>query len=211
MITSLITPLITNGMIILVNDISCSSHLFLWPHVCLLCLKIQDVKFQAQTAEEKEAWIKALSDGIHRAKNKVFDEVICMWWCQWLLPVSTPFAWPNSSWFHRWRLMKAATWSMSLDQGPKGTPTGAHQPGYTWRRFVCSSSLICFSPLPSTLLFWLDFILKTQTFWTCCSLQRKKQRPLGTVRQTCVTCSHFLLRSYQSRCILPWFTWFFCR
>ncbi|XP_070765959.1 pleckstrin homology domain-containing family O member 2-like [Enoplosus armatus] len=37
--------------------------------------KIHDVKFQAQTAEEKEAWIKALSDGINRAKNKVFDQV----------------------------------------------------------------------------------------------------------------------------------------
>lgn len=37
------------------------------------------MKFQAQTAAEKEAWIKALSDGINRAKNKVFDEVnICL-------------------------------------------------------------------------------------------------------------------------------------
>lgn len=37
------------------------------------------MKFQAQTAKEKEAWIKALSDGINRAKNKVFDEVnICV-------------------------------------------------------------------------------------------------------------------------------------
>ncbi|XP_034416353.1 pleckstrin homology domain-containing family O member 2 isoform X2 [Cyclopterus lumpus] len=37
--------------------------------------KVHDVKFQAQTAEEKEAWIKALIDGINRAKNKIFDEV----------------------------------------------------------------------------------------------------------------------------------------
>ncbi|XP_054626846.1 pleckstrin homology domain-containing family O member 2 isoform X2 [Dunckerocampus dactyliophorus] len=37
--------------------------------------KIHDMKFQAQTSEEKEAWIKALSDGISRAKNKVLDEV----------------------------------------------------------------------------------------------------------------------------------------
>uniref|UniRef100_A0A3P9QFL3 Pleckstrin homology domain containing, family O member 2 n=1 Tax=Poecilia reticulata TaxID=8081 RepID=A0A3P9QFL3_POERE len=37
--------------------------------------KIHDVKFQTQTVEEKEAWIKALSDCINRAKNKVFDEV----------------------------------------------------------------------------------------------------------------------------------------
>lgn len=37
--------------------------------------KVHDVKFQAQTAEEKEAWIKAVSDGINRAKNKIFDEV----------------------------------------------------------------------------------------------------------------------------------------
>uniref|UniRef100_A0A3Q3FFS1 Pleckstrin homology domain containing, family O member 2 n=1 Tax=Labrus bergylta TaxID=56723 RepID=A0A3Q3FFS1_9LABR len=37
--------------------------------------KVHDVKFQTQTAEEKEAWIKALSDGINRAKNKIFDEV----------------------------------------------------------------------------------------------------------------------------------------
>lgn len=36
------------------------------------------MKFQAQTAEEKEAWIKAFTDGINRAKNKVFDEVICV-------------------------------------------------------------------------------------------------------------------------------------
>uniref|UniRef100_A0A1A7XLG8 Pleckstrin homology domain containing, family O member 2 n=1 Tax=Iconisemion striatum TaxID=60296 RepID=A0A1A7XLG8_9TELE len=37
--------------------------------------KVHDLKFQTQTTEEKEAWIKALSDGINRAKNKVFDEV----------------------------------------------------------------------------------------------------------------------------------------
>ncbi|XP_063326498.1 nucleolar protein dao-5 [Pelmatolapia mariae] len=37
--------------------------------------KVHDVKFQAQTVEDKEAWIKALSDGINRAKNKIFDEV----------------------------------------------------------------------------------------------------------------------------------------
>lgn len=41
--------------------------------------QVHDVKFQAQTAEEKEAWIKAVSDAISRAKNKVFDEVnICV-------------------------------------------------------------------------------------------------------------------------------------
>ncbi|KAG7278124.1 hypothetical protein CRUP_019434, partial [Coryphaenoides rupestris] len=37
--------------------------------------KIHDVKIQVQTPEEKEAWIKALSEGINRAKNKVFDAV----------------------------------------------------------------------------------------------------------------------------------------
>ncbi|KAF3833373.1 hypothetical protein F7725_027038 [Dissostichus mawsoni] len=37
--------------------------------------KVHDVKFQAQNAEDKEAWIKALLDGINRAKNKIFDEV----------------------------------------------------------------------------------------------------------------------------------------
>lgn len=37
--------------------------------------KVHDVKLQAPTVEEKEAWIKALSDGINRAKNKIFDEV----------------------------------------------------------------------------------------------------------------------------------------
>uniref|UniRef100_A0A8C2BZ83 Pleckstrin homology domain containing, family O member 2 n=1 Tax=Cyprinus carpio TaxID=7962 RepID=A0A8C2BZ83_CYPCA len=37
--------------------------------------KVQDVKLQAQTPEEKEAWIKALSEGINKAKNKIFDEV----------------------------------------------------------------------------------------------------------------------------------------
>lgn len=37
--------------------------------------KVQDVKLQAPTPEEKEAWIKALCEGINKAKNKVFDEV----------------------------------------------------------------------------------------------------------------------------------------
>ncbi|XP_033483601.1 uncharacterized protein plekho2 isoform X1 [Epinephelus lanceolatus] len=37
--------------------------------------KVHDVKFQAASAEEKDAWIKALLDGINRAKNKIFDEV----------------------------------------------------------------------------------------------------------------------------------------
>ncbi|XP_053717628.1 pleckstrin homology domain-containing family O member 2 [Synchiropus splendidus] len=37
--------------------------------------KVPDMKFQTQSAEEKEAWIKALADGINRAKNKVFDEI----------------------------------------------------------------------------------------------------------------------------------------
>lgn len=37
--------------------------------------KVSDVKLQAQNLEDKEAWIKALSDGINRAKNKIFDEV----------------------------------------------------------------------------------------------------------------------------------------
>ncbi|XP_033841924.1 pleckstrin homology domain-containing family O member 2 [Periophthalmus magnuspinnatus] len=37
--------------------------------------KVHDMKFQAPSAEEKEAWIKALCDGINRAKNKIFDEI----------------------------------------------------------------------------------------------------------------------------------------
>ncbi|KAG7468124.1 hypothetical protein MATL_G00139520 [Megalops atlanticus] len=37
--------------------------------------KVHDIKIQAQNPEEKEAWIKAISDGINRAKNKIFDEV----------------------------------------------------------------------------------------------------------------------------------------
>ncbi|XP_069378835.1 pleckstrin homology domain-containing family O member 1-A isoform X1 [Paralichthys olivaceus] len=37
--------------------------------------KVNDVKFQAQTVEEKEAWIRAFTEGINRARNKVFDEV----------------------------------------------------------------------------------------------------------------------------------------
>ncbi|XP_041082804.1 pleckstrin homology domain-containing family O member 2-like [Polyodon spathula] len=37
--------------------------------------KVHDIKFQAPNPEEKEAWIKALCDGINRAKNKVFDQV----------------------------------------------------------------------------------------------------------------------------------------
>uniref|UniRef100_A0A665U9Z7 PH domain-containing protein n=1 Tax=Echeneis naucrates TaxID=173247 RepID=A0A665U9Z7_ECHNA len=40
---------------------------------------VHDLKFQAPTAEEKEAWIKALTDCISRAKNKIFDEVhVCV-------------------------------------------------------------------------------------------------------------------------------------
>ncbi|CAL8349428.1 unnamed protein product [Merluccius merluccius] len=37
--------------------------------------KIHDVKIQVQTPEEKEAWIQAMSEGINRAKNKIFDEI----------------------------------------------------------------------------------------------------------------------------------------
>ncbi|CAL8246566.1 unnamed protein product [Lota lota] len=37
--------------------------------------KIHNIKFQVQTPEEKDSWIKALSEGINRAKNKIFDEV----------------------------------------------------------------------------------------------------------------------------------------
>ncbi|KAK6475108.1 pleckstrin homology domain-containing family O member 2-like [Huso huso] len=37
--------------------------------------KVNDIKFQAPSPEEKEAWIKALCDGINRAKNKIFDQV----------------------------------------------------------------------------------------------------------------------------------------
>ncbi|XP_072258747.1 pleckstrin homology domain-containing family O member 2 [Pyxicephalus adspersus] len=37
--------------------------------------KVQDVKFQAKNAEERDAWIHALNDGINRGKNKVLDEV----------------------------------------------------------------------------------------------------------------------------------------
>lgn len=38
-------------------------------------IQVHDVRFQTQTAEEKEAWIKALSNGINRAKNTILDEV----------------------------------------------------------------------------------------------------------------------------------------
>ncbi|XP_023669766.1 pleckstrin homology domain-containing family O member 2 [Paramormyrops kingsleyae] len=37
--------------------------------------KVHDVKLQAQTPEEKEAWIKAVSDAINGMKNNIFDEV----------------------------------------------------------------------------------------------------------------------------------------
>ncbi|CAL9701252.1 unnamed protein product [Knipowitschia caucasica] len=37
--------------------------------------KVQDLKFQAQSEEDRRSWIKALSDAIDRAKNKVFDQV----------------------------------------------------------------------------------------------------------------------------------------
>lgn len=48
-------------------------------HNALLHPQVHDVKFQTQSAEEKEAWIKAFSDCISRAKNKVFDEVNIFW------------------------------------------------------------------------------------------------------------------------------------
>ncbi|KAG7327377.1 hypothetical protein KOW79_008983 [Hemibagrus wyckioides] len=37
--------------------------------------KVPDIKLQAQSQEEKEEWIKAFSDAINKAKNKIFDEV----------------------------------------------------------------------------------------------------------------------------------------
>ncbi|KAK9394070.1 pleckstrin domain-containing family O member 2 [Crotalus adamanteus] len=37
--------------------------------------KVQDIKFQASTTEEKELWMKAFNDGISQGKNKIFDEV----------------------------------------------------------------------------------------------------------------------------------------
>lgn len=46
-----------------------------WTVHSRLSFQVHDVRFQTQTAEEKEAWIKALSNGISRAKNKIFDEV----------------------------------------------------------------------------------------------------------------------------------------
>lgn len=42
---------------------------------CFNDIQVHDVRFQTQTTEEKEAWIRALSNGISRARNKVFDEV----------------------------------------------------------------------------------------------------------------------------------------
>ncbi|XP_053220915.1 pleckstrin homology domain-containing family O member 2 [Podarcis raffonei] len=37
--------------------------------------KVQDIKFQASSGEEKESWMKALNDGINRSKNRILDEV----------------------------------------------------------------------------------------------------------------------------------------
>uniref|UniRef100_A0A8C5M5V6 Pleckstrin homology domain containing O2 n=1 Tax=Leptobrachium leishanense TaxID=445787 RepID=A0A8C5M5V6_9ANUR len=37
--------------------------------------KVQDVKFLAKNAEERDIWIQALNDGINRGKNKILDEV----------------------------------------------------------------------------------------------------------------------------------------
>ncbi|CAH2274402.1 Hypothetical predicted protein [Pelobates cultripes] len=37
--------------------------------------KVQDVKFQAKNAEERDTWIQALNEGISRGKNKILDEV----------------------------------------------------------------------------------------------------------------------------------------
>ncbi|XP_043934614.1 pleckstrin homology domain-containing family O member 2 [Protopterus annectens] len=37
--------------------------------------KVSDIKLQTHSAEEREEWIKALNEGINKAKNSVFDEV----------------------------------------------------------------------------------------------------------------------------------------
>nr|XP_020637390.1 pleckstrin homology domain-containing family O member 2 [Pogona vitticeps] len=37
--------------------------------------KVQDIKFQASSGEEKESWMKALNEGINRGKNRILDEV----------------------------------------------------------------------------------------------------------------------------------------
>ncbi|XP_075431415.1 pleckstrin homology domain-containing family O member 2 isoform X2 [Ascaphus truei] len=37
--------------------------------------EVQDVKFLAKNAEERDAWIQALNEGINRGKNQIFDEV----------------------------------------------------------------------------------------------------------------------------------------
>ncbi|CAI9596336.1 unnamed protein product, partial [Staurois parvus] len=37
--------------------------------------KVQEAKFQAKSAEERDIWMQALNDGINRKKNKVLDEV----------------------------------------------------------------------------------------------------------------------------------------
>ncbi|XP_053320760.1 pleckstrin homology domain-containing family O member 2 [Spea bombifrons] len=37
--------------------------------------KVQDVKFLARNAEERDTWIQALNDGINRGKNTILDEV----------------------------------------------------------------------------------------------------------------------------------------
>ncbi|KAM8973460.1 pleckstrin homology domain-containing family O member 2 [Pelodytes ibericus] len=37
--------------------------------------KVQDIKFLARNAEERDTWIQALNEGINRGKNKIFDEV----------------------------------------------------------------------------------------------------------------------------------------
>lgn len=37
--------------------------------------KVHDIKFLAQSLEEKESWMKALNEGIGRGKNKILDEV----------------------------------------------------------------------------------------------------------------------------------------
>lgn len=53
------------------------THLSVYSRLSFLLhdIQVHDVRFQTQTTEEKEAWIRALSNGISRAKNKVFDEV----------------------------------------------------------------------------------------------------------------------------------------
>lgn len=147
------------------SNLKIISLTFTWLFCGLCDWQVQGVKFQAPTAEEKDAWIKALCDAISRAKNKVFDEVNINSQNDILfLSLLSIYNFKSSRVFlfflHRWRLMKAVISSMLLERGLKATAADGLRPEYTWKRYISCMSADAHS---STLLHQLQ-----KTFvWFC--------------------------------------------